>query len=499
MLPFLRDKDRPYPKAETVRRGYSLDAARGTPRFWRHGTWLVGLPLALSLLWLTVECLCGHWRIFQAGPVSAAHHPAFAASHASFNDDCTRCHTQHFRTWQRLAPWNHDLHTVPDAGCVGCHTASLRPGESFFPTAVFLPGPDLIGRPAPPHHTNAAAAPACAACHHEHPGSASLSRVADQACKACHGRLGSLVPGGTPLGNITSFATDHPDFVPRTLPDPGRIHFNHAVHMNPKGVLVKHSGEYKQLECSACHTAGPAEPLMQPVNYEQHCAGCHPLSVAVLGTFDEPALRKAAQQFNGTPAPHREPAVVRRQLHARFAAFLRDNPSAPTVPILAGPARPIPGEPPAPPQPAEPAEWLRSQVEAAERMLFEAPGGCRHCHTEEPKANKADGLPSFAASAIPTRWLRHSFFSHAAQGHREIDCSHCHDAKDSRRAGDVLLPGIAVCRECHAPQRTAGTECIECHRYHDPALVDPSRRAPTVREGFSAHPSLTVGALRRRP
>src|SRR5437763_16272505 len=102
MLPSLREKDRPYPKSDKVRETYSLDSFRGFPHFWQRGAWLAGVPLVLCLLWLGVECLRRNWRVFQAGPVSSDHHPASAARHADFNDDCTLCHTQPFQTWKRL-------------------------------------------------------------------------------------------------------------------------------------------------------------------------------------------------------------------------------------------------------------------------------------------------------------------------------------------------------------------------------------------------------------
>ncbi|MGC1200058.1 MAG: hypothetical protein WA879_00785, partial [Candidatus Acidiferrales bacterium] len=41
-------------------------------------------------------------------------------------------------------------------------------------------------------------------------------------------------------------------------------------------------------------------------------------------------------------------------------------------------------------------------------------------------------------------------------------------ARTSQETADVLLPGIATCRECHhSGPEGAEDRCFECHTYHD--------------------------------
>ena len=45
----------------------------------------------------------------------------------------------------------------------------------------------------------------------------------------------------------------------------------------------------------------------------------------------------------------------------------------------------------------------------------------------------------------------------------------------SKETTDVLLPSVAVCRECHRERGGARTGCVECHVYHDKTRErDPS-------------------------
>jgi hypothetical protein len=143
---------------------------------------------------------------------------------------------------------------------------------------------------------------------------------------------------------------------------------------------------------------------------------------------------------------------------------------------------------------------------------YEAAGGCRYCHQVELDAvmSPADVQTPHTLSNwrivppnIPERWLVHSDFHH--EPHRLLSCTTCHaDIGQSKSTGDVNLPSIEVCRTCHSsdpsarawlfsssplaegtPPRTdrqqslqkllsranqgARTDCVECHRYHDPA------------------------------
>jgi hypothetical protein len=477
MLPALKDRDRLYPKPETVREVYSLRAFRGTPHFWQRRLWLVGIPVALCLLWLGTECVLGNWHVFQAGKVSEAHHPSVSASHAGFNQQCTRCHTRPFAALLRLAPWNADLHSVTDDACATCHRQQMQPGESFFPVEHIHrdSSKEWHGRPAPSHHADLATPPACAACHPEHRGKPKLAAVEDRACTVCHADLNTVSARDSRPGDVSAFVSDHPDFRARVRPDPGRLAFNHAVHLKPEGIPVTRD-QRRQLTCADCHQPGPNGHLMTTVRYDQHCASCHPLSIQIVGDFAVPALARAVGEFNRIPALHREPAIVRANLRQRYEQAIRKHPGLLNAPRTPEPLVFLPGRNRQEHLPANQEDWVRFQLQTAERILFNGPGGCRYCHhpsqTTRPLAG-GRSLPAFMPSSIPDRWFHHATFRHEVPGHREEDCSRCHRATASRTHRDVLLPGIGVCRNCHGRREEARTACGSCHRYHDTPGTKP--------------------------
>ena len=52
-------------------------------------------------------------------------------------------------------------------------------------------------------------------------------------------------------------------------------------------------------------------------------------------------------------------------------------------------------------------------------------------------------------------------------------CIDCHQAPESKVAGDVLLPGVASCQNCHGGEQAADrvpSTCITCHIFHQPFL-----------------------------
>src|SRR4051794_32883226 len=117
MLPDMQERDSPYLKPTKFDEWYSLNYFVRGQRLWQHKLWLLGVPIGLSVLWLAVEWLHGNgWAVFQSGPVIAAHR--------DFNNECSRCHTQHFQVGKRFQPWQTELHTTPDQGCVECHRAA---------------------------------------------------------------------------------------------------------------------------------------------------------------------------------------------------------------------------------------------------------------------------------------------------------------------------------------------------------------------------------------
>ena len=244
--------------------------------------------------------------------------------------------------------------------------------------------------------------------------------------------------------------------------------------------------------CQVCHEPDAERRYMKPINYEKHCGACHPLS------FDN-----SQANADGTAAtvPHATSAIVRGFLTDLYANRLIKKRSPPL-------RRRIPGRPVTERLTADELAALKQAVGGAETNLLQnpqqqqvsyneavnaareaqnvvfAPGGCRYCHSITPQSGEGS-IWQIVPPNIPDRWLPHSKFRH--DSHRMLGCIECHkkfsisgssnvDTSDS--TGDVLIPKISLCRECHTKNAIstssstsaryigARTDCVECHNYH---------------------------------
>ncbi|HEV3117892.1 MAG TPA: hypothetical protein VGY58_12625 [Gemmataceae bacterium] len=381
---------------------------------------LIGVVLLACIGWPLAAQFTGHRTIYQSHPVSTAH--------TMFNQRCEWCHTSSFEAVQRFWPGNAGLPTVKNDACLQCHDGPI-------------------------HHDKATDSGTCAECHREHRGHVELARVADGQCTLCHADLQRHSKAPSAFANVHGWNSDHPEFglLRRHEKDPGAIRFNHSVHLNPEGVRGG-DGKPEKLECRKCHGADTAGRYMKPINYEEHCARCHLLDVKVAGA------EKVVH------APHKEPRIVQAALRDDLTRLVQTEPGLLAVPVVHQPPRPLPGGMRVRPVTDKEWSWVSFQLEHAERVLFDGPGGCRYCHEVKDRVAR-DRLPEYAKTEIQARWLKHSIFSH--RSHRELDCLACHgSAPQSKLTSDVLLPAMAACQECHRPQG-ARTDCAECHLYHD--------------------------------
>ena len=481
-----------------------LDFQRRPHRF-RRRAWWSGVILALGCWgWLLSALITGDHRVYEGGPLSTAH--AFIAN------DCRQCHT----TWQtarRLVTGDVKVSSISNTACIKCHAATEHhPGQ--------IPAHDQLS---------------CAECHREHQGKLELASVTDSHCVRCHANLettagpsklfarqikGFSAADGHPEFNLTQrlksdtvpsnlfpldefeallkqdpAVTDHQrqmtdvlsprvaDAVPRggsKWRDRGEIKFNHAKHLDPKRVNDKY-GKHVDLSrnCQACHVPDEAGRYMRPIQYEQHCAQCHPL------WFDN-------QNHPGVEVPHERPEVVRGFLTQKYTLMVWKTRTAIKETL---PARPLPGRADRPPLAVDQVGRLEDLVAQGERLaqdhgrIAKSGGGCRYCHTVD---SSDDGDWSVRSPRIPERWMPHSRFDHAA--HRMLDCGACHAgvAKHDDTA-DVMLPAIAECRACHVspdasapilgqsplnfsnafgsrpiPAHAVKSSCVMCHIYHRP-------------------------------
>ena len=437
------------------------------------------------------------WGLFTHGTEQAAFSPGpVAAPHAIWDPKCAACH-EPFLT-MRAASWHRDetragaqIEKRSDRKCQVCH-------------------------PGPPHHSTQkdSEVVSCAGCHQEHRGHlASLTRIDDRACTACHSTIAAHTLG-TPelenplLGNVTRFDRVHPEF--RSLrTDPGTIKFTHQRHMRSglkssdkdrfeftsKELPEQDRNRYRpnqegrggkahdtdaddnetqyvlQLQCATCHqldstrvpshidharesppfSARSAGAYMLPVTYEKDCKACHPL---------------AYQPGSTVRIEHgRTPEQIREVLASHFwENYLKQNPEIADH-DLHRPAFPgRPSEPELVKAMAAIDEW----VAGAERHLRVS---CVKCHDLQESAEPKLQLPAVLPSNIPHVWLQHARFNHTA--HRALKCDVCHpQALTSNRNSDVLIGGRDTCVKCHSPATSDGLlggaryGCVECHRYH---------------------------------
>jgi hypothetical protein len=372
---------------------------------------------------------------YQSGKVSA--------SHAMFNDQCQVCHTEAFRTTQRLLPGPSHISTVADEACQRCHAGALHNEQQ-----VFTPG--------------------CGTCHHEHQGRNILARVADSYCTDCHADLKRKDGAPSTYAHVSDFGAHHPEFAfwrDGKPTDPGRLNFNHQVHLATEGIPGG-NGQVVKLDCQSCHQPDSERRYMRPVTYTQNCAGCHPLSVQLAGKWKEPAALKAAEEYRKQPAPHKMPMEVRAEVRDRLLTLASRVPSLRDSAAAEPDERPLPGQPPAAAGTMNSAAWAEKQLKVAERMLFLGAAGCAFCHIQKPATTSlANALPVYEPTRQPQRWLTHGGFSH--NSHRMLLCADCHPAAESRQTADVLIPHIATCQKCHNPQVGARSDCSNCHHYHD--------------------------------
>ncbi|GIW80158.1 MAG: hypothetical protein KatS3mg105_1965 [Gemmatales bacterium] len=401
-------------------------------RMKRLALWLVAL---LSGAGLAYAFLPENREVFEAGPVSQAH--------SMFHSQCEVCHVKPFLPVRRLLPNLQPLPSAMDQACLSCHDGAV-------------------------HHAKQSFEPGCATCHQEHRGNDQLARVSDDHCTRCHANLkrdGLKAGATTDFLDVRAFVFgQHPEFKiwrSQEPADPGTIRFNHKLHLAPSGVLGS-DGKKHVLDCQNCHRLDAQRQYMQPVQYEQDCASCHPLTVPIVGNWQDQAIAEAKRKFELTPVPHTDPLLVRSALRQRFSEFVRQWRGVLGTPVRQLP-RPLPGHlPPTEIVEAE-GQWIDRQMQKAEQFLFTGVTGCRYCH-QVTGFDKAD-LPLIAPANITTPWLKHSRFSH--DSHRMLQCGECHPTSESSQTRDLSLPRIQDCMTCHNETVQARTDCVECHRYHD--------------------------------
>ena len=462
----------------------------------RRWTWIAAALGGIYVAWVLLGWCLG-WpqaaRQFSPAPL--------ADVHAAWSDDCAACHVP-------------GVNLRSDSQAIATLTALLRPGEKTKQEIVDHQCRSCHA--AGDHHANqiAAEVQSCASCHRDHRGrDAKLTRVADAECLACHRNLEQhrddakrSIAGGQPFASVASWQA-HPEF--RSLggenqaefTDPGRLKFNHALHMlpgqAPAGALARAQKTWDsidpeerehllagrnqpadgkqpvQLVCGSCHQPDGAPPggglgaYMQPIAFEQHCAACHRGELTV--DADRPGGPPLGQVPHGLSAAELRPVV---------AGLLQ--PLAPAEPYSpAQPLVPIPGRTPGE-NLAQTIDLSLARRAAAAEARLTGEHRCGKCHEFSPASDPA-AIPAVVPTAIPRVWLKHAWFDHGA--HRAFTCDECHHvespqpsspSREARRPpldGErPMIPGRETCAKCHGTTAMGGIrarhDCVECHRYH---------------------------------
>lgn len=465
----------------------------------RAKLWLTILLPAIALVWIVAHFVMRDSRVYSSGRL--------ANPHAVFETQCAACHVREAGSYSAKAE---------NSACLACHDGPI-------------------------HHTEQTRTPDCAECHVEHRGKINLSAASNQACADCHSDLTGHGGAAHYASGIRSFEDGHPEFVALKTGahDLGTIKLNHMLHMKP--IRSAPNGPNVQLVCGDCHrsvAAAGSSPwpyadakymaaavsytdkdqfvaerssglmrrnpptgreLMAPVKFATACARCHLL------TFDK--------RFE-EGVPHDKPEVVHAFLLKTFSAFIAAHPNE--LREMEDPARDLTGKPLSPRMRTVTAsQWIQEKVTVAEELLSHKT--CAQCHqmmqTKLPDTSiarwsptnpavtagdsgaMANVTPSPSAGLIAAvapanttqRWLPHSKFDHDA--HAGFACASCHGkAMTSTETSDVLIPGIATCKTCHAPgPNHAESRCFECHTYHDWSRrkeVKPTFTLPALHTGM---------------
>jgi hypothetical protein len=425
--------------------------------------WLsVGLS-AIALVWIGWHGFSRDSRVYSSGRMSEAH--------AVLEADCAACHVRTAGMFSAKAS---------DAACLSCHDG-------------------------PMHHATQRPSLGCATCHTEHRGRVNLVAAKNESCAECHGDLTTSSGVTHYAAHIASLEDGHPEFVALrdNARDPGTIRVNHAIHMKP--IRRGPNGPNVQLECGDCHQAESVSAdwkyadanyasanasytaqdealtlkpgtlprpghesgreLMAPVKFASACAACHSLA------FDK--------RF-GEGVPHDMPEVVHAFLARKFSEYIAAHPGE--LHEARDPGRDLSGRPvQAAVRVYAPNEWVGARIKDAEELLWRKT--CKQCHALAVGTGQ-NNLPIVEPARTTVKWMPHARFDHDA--HRGFACVSCHEkALSSAETSDVLLPGIATCKTCHAPgTEHAEVRCFECHTYHDWSKrkeVEPAFTLPALR------------------
>jgi hypothetical protein len=402
-----------------------------------------------------------------SGPLSTAH--------KGLEKDCQACHQQPFVA-------------VRDTACVTCHKDAhdhAQPDRLLVAKAEPGAGGKVLRAVAGAFNRPEGR---CVDCHTEHEGAGRMEPTAEKFCSSCHADMDTRLTD-TKLANAGDFGKSHPEFRPLVMTAAGNaprfqrvsldkkpadlsgLKFPHDVHLSRTNGVAKMARTMKAefgfgdaLACKDCHTATPDGVRFAAVDMERDCAMCHSLAFETLGGTVR-TLR------------HGEP----RQVVADLRAFYRAGGPFNAISLSGQRDRRRPGDyAQGRPYFAYFGAVNYGAADSAIRAVFSKGGACYDCHTVFAPPAGSDNWQVMKVHQT-LRYMQKGWFDHDA--HKTESCTSCHAADKSKASGDLLLPDLKSCRECHGGQSSNAdvpSSCALCHSYHadDGAPWVPKKRVP---------------------
>jgi hypothetical protein len=116
-----------------------------------------------------------------------------------------------------------------------------------------------------------------------------------------------------------------------------------------------------------------------------------------------------------------------------------------------------------------------AQGVTAELFQYRGCGGCHRVSRNSIVLDVSQPTWKIEPVHLAKQWFPKARFSH--QAHQTMKCIECHEAESSDKSEDVMIKGIASCRQCHVDDKKRDkvvSTCIDCHKFHSSTSLSMS-------------------------